>query len=247
MGDVMINVSGLNKSFHQFAALSDVNFTIKRSEVVSVIGPSGSGKSTLLRSLNLLVKPDSGIIQIGGQQINADALHHRQIADFRRQTSMVFQHYNLFKNKTALENITEVLICTQRLPKSQARERGMALLSQVGLAHKADAYPSTLSGGQQQPVGIARALSVNPQVILFDEPTSSLDPEMRREILNLIAGLADKNLTMMIVTHEMSFARDVSDRIFFMEQGKIIEQGKPSQILSAPLENRTRTFLHDFA
>lgn len=123
----------------------------------------------------------------------------------------------------------------------------MALLSQVGLAHKADAYPSTLSGGQQQRVGIARALSVNPQVILFDEPTSSLDPEMRREILNLIAGLADKNLTMMIVTHEMSFARDVSDRIFFMEQGKIIEQGKPSQILSAPLENRTRTFLHDFA
>jgi len=243
----MINVSGLNKSFNHFSALIDVNFSVKRSEVVSVIGPSGSGKSTLLRSLNLLVKPDSGSLQIGDQQINTASLSHRQIADFRRQTSMVFQHYNLFKNKTALENITEILICARKFTKNEARERGMELLAQVGLSHKADAYPATLSGGQQQRVGIARALSVEPQVILLDEPTSSLDPEMRREVLNLIASLAERSLTMMIVTHEMSFARDVSDRIFFMEQGKIIEQGKPSQIFTATSENRTRSFLHDFA
>ncbi|KAB7896772.1 ATP-binding cassette domain-containing protein [Rouxiella sp. S1S-2] len=243
----MINVSGLNKSFNHFPALLDVNFSVKRSEVVSVIGPSGSGKSTLLRSLNLLVKPDSGSLQIGDQQINTESLSHRQIADFRRQTSMVFQHYNLFKNKTALENITEILICARKFTKNEARERGMELLAQVGLSHKADAYPATLSGGQQQRVGIARALSVEPQVILLDEPTSSLDPEMRREVLNLIASLAERSLTMMIVTHEMSFARDVSDRIFFMEQGKIIEQGKPSQIFTATSENRTRSFLHDFA
>ncbi|WP_369790829.1 amino acid ABC transporter ATP-binding protein [Rouxiella sp. WC2420] len=243
----MINVSGLNKSFNQYAALADVNFSVQRSEVVSVIGPSGSGKSTLLRSLNLLVKPDTGTLQIGDRQINAETLTRKQTADFRRQTSMVFQHYNLFKNKTALENITEILTCTHKLNKAQARERGMDLLSQVGLAHKADAYPVTLSGGQQQRVGIARALSVDPQVILLDEPTSSLDPEMRRDVLNLIAGLAERNLTMMIVTHEMSFARDVSDRIFFMEHGKIIEQGKPSQIFTASAENRTRAFLHDFA
>ncbi|CAM3424987.1 amino acid ABC transporter ATP-binding protein [Rouxiella silvae] len=243
----MINVSGLNKSFNHFPALLDVNFSIKRSEVISVIGPSGSGKSTLLRSLNLLVKPDSGSLKIGDQQITAESLTYRQIADFRRQTSMVFQHYNLFRNKTALENITEILICARKFTKKEARERGMELLTQVGLSHKADAYPATLSGGQQQRVGIARALSVEPQVILFDEPTSSLDPEMRREVLNLIASLAERSLTMMIVTHEMSFARDVSDRIFFMEQGKIIEQGKPSQIFTASSENRTRSFLHDFA
>lgn len=243
----MINVSGLNKSFNHFAALADVNFSVAGGEVVSVIGPSGSGKSTLLRSLNLLVKPDSGLLQIGDQKIDTASLTRREIAAFRRQTSMVFQHYNLFKNKTALENITEILTCTKGLSKTQARERGMDLLAQVGLAHKADAYPLTLSGGQQQRVGIARALSVDPQVILLDEPTSSLDPEMRREVLNLIAGLASRNLTMMIVTHEMSFARDVSDRIFFMEQGKIIEQGKPAQIFTASAESRTRTFLHDFA
>ncbi|WAT02355.1 amino acid ABC transporter ATP-binding protein [Rouxiella chamberiensis] len=243
----MITVSGLNKSFQQFKALSEVDFSIQRSEVVSVIGPSGSGKSTLLRCLNLLVKPDSGHLQIGEQHIDAETLTRKQTAAFRRQTSMVFQHYNLFKNKTALQNITEILIYTLGFTKAQAHERGMDLLSQVGLAHKADAYPATLSGGQQQRVGIARALSVDPQVILLDEPTSSLDPEMRRDVLNLIAGLADRKLTMMIVTHEMSFARDVSDRIFFMEHGKIIEQGKPGQIFRASAETRTRAFLHDYA
>lgn len=243
----MINVSGLSKSFNHFPALLDVNFHVNRSEVVSIIGPSGSGKSTLLRTLNLLVKPDSGTIQIGDRQITAEHLTVRQTADFRRQTSMVFQHYNLFKNRTALENITEILIYARKFSRAQARERGMELLAQVGLSHKANAYPATLSGGQQQRVGIARALSVEPQVILLDEPTSSLDPEMRREVLNLIANLAEQNLTMMIVTHEMSFARDVSDRIFFMEQGKIIEQGKPDQLFTLSSENRTRAFLHDFA
>lgn len=243
----MITVSELNKSFNQFPALSDINFTVNKGEVVSIIGPSGSGKSTLLRSLNLLVRPDSGQIQIGDKHINADTLTRRQTADFRRQTSMVFQHYNLFKNKTALENITEILRFTQKLNKAQARERGEELLAQVGLAHKAAAYPGTLSGGQQQRVGIARAMAVDPQVILFDEPTSSLDPEMRREVLNLIEGLAGRDLTMMIVTHEMSFARDVSDRIFFMEHGHIIEQGEPAKIFQTGSSNRTRSFLHDFA
>lgn len=243
----MIEVRGLNKTFKNYQALNDVNFHVKRGEVVSIIGPSGSGKSTLLRSLNLLVKPDSGQLTIGDQTVNAAALSHRATTHFRRQSAMVFQHYNLFKNKTALENITEVLICARGYQRDAAREQGMALLDSVGLAHKASAYPVTLSGGQQQRVGIARALSLEPEALLLDEPTSSLDPELRRDILNLIASLAERSLTMLIVTHEMRFAREISQRIFFMEQGRIVEQGAPETLFETARDNRTSRFIHEFA
>ena len=243
----MISVSGLNKKFQHYQALSDISFNLKRGEVVSIIGPSGSGKSTLLRSLNLLVIPDSGRLVIGERQIDARHLSNKGIAQFRRQSAMVFQHYNLFKNKTALENITEVLIYGRGYTKDDARERGMALLASVGLAHKASAYPITLSGGQQQRVGIARALSLEPEVLLLDEPTSSLDPELRREILALITSLAERDFTMLIVTHEMRFAREVSQRILFMEKGKILEQGTPADLFSADGDNRVQRFIHEYA
>ena len=243
----MISVSGLNKKFKDYQALSDISFSVKRGEVVSIIGPSGSGKSTLLRSLNLLVKPDSGQLKIGDKQIDAARLTRRGTAEFRRQSAMVFQHYNLFRNKTALENITEVLIYGRGFSRDEADGRGRELLDQVGLAHKADAYPVTLSGGQQQRVGIARALSLEPAALLLDEPTSSLDPELRRDVLNLIASLAERALTMLIVTHEMRFARDISQRIFFMDQGRIIEQGAPDQLFDAGAHNRAHRFLHEFA
>lgn len=243
----MITVSGLNKTFQHYHALNDISFSVARGEVVSIIGPSGSGKSTLLRSLNLLVKPDSGRLTIGDRSLDASRLSRSEVTRFRRQSAMVFQHYNLFKNKTALENITEVLIYGRGFSRADAREKGMALLESVGLAHKANAYPVTLSGGQQQRVGIARALSLEPQALLLDEPTSSLDPELRRDVLNLIASLAERALTMLIVTHEMRFARDISQRLFFMEQGRIIEQGTPADLFDASGASRVHRFLHEAA
>ncbi|WP_455821290.1 amino acid ABC transporter ATP-binding protein [Pseudomonas cerasi] len=243
----MISVSGLNKTFQHYHALNDIHFTVERGEVISIIGPSGSGKSTLLRSLNLLVKPDSGQLMIGDMSVDTRRLSRSETHRFRRLTAMVFQHYNLFRNKTALENITEVLIYGRGWSRADAAERGMALLTSVGLAHKAAAYPATLSGGQQQRVGIARALSLEPEVLLLDEPTSSLDPELRRDILNLIAALAERDFTMLIVTHEMHFARDISHRLFFMEQGRIIEQGPPAELFDITTGGRARHFLHDVA
>jgi len=243
----MISVSGLNKTFQHYHALNDIHFTVERGEVISIIGPSGSGKSTLLRSLNLLVKPDSGQLTIGEMSVDARRLSRSDTRLFRRQSAMVFQHYNLFRNKTALENITEVLIYGLGYSRADAAERGMALLTSVGLAHKAAAYPATLSGGQQQRVGIARALSLEPEVLLLDEPTSSLDPELRRDILNLIAALAERDFTMLIVTHEMHFARDISSRLFFMDQGRIIEQGPPAELFDITTGGRARHFLHDVA
>lgn len=243
----MISVSGLNKSFKHHQVLNDINFSVARGEVVSIIGPSGSGKSTLLRCLNLLVKPDSGQLTIGDRTVDAARIKRRDVSPFRHQSAMVFQHYNLFRNKTALENITEVLIYGRGYSRQDARDRGMELLASVGLAHKASAYPVTLSGGQQQRIGIARALSLEPQALLLDEPTSSLDPELRRDILNLIADLAARSLTMLIVTHEMRFARDISRRLLFMEQGQIIEQGTPDELFDASGSSRVHRFLHEAA
>lgn len=243
----MISVSGLNKTFQSYQALNDIHFSVSRGEVVSIIGPSGSGKSTLLRSLNLLVKPDSGQLTIGDITVDTRRITHRETTRFRRQSAMVFQHYNLFRNKTALENITEVLIYGRGISPQDAREQAMALLTSVGLAHKATAYPVTLSGGQQQRVGIARALSLEPEVLLLDEPTSSLDPELRHDILNLIGDLAGRDLTMLIVTHEMHFARDISSRLFFMDQGQIIEQGPPAELFDAAIASRAGRFLQHVA
>lgn len=241
----MIVVSGLNTSFRNHQVLHNINFSIKRGEVVSIIGPSGSGKSTLLRCLNLLVIPDSGLLTIGNQSINVTRLTHRQIVRFRHQSAMVFQTYNLFRNKTALENITEVLIYGRRYSRNDARERAMALLKGVGLAHKASAYPATLSGGQQQRISIARALSLEPEALLLDEPTSSLDPELRRDILNLITELAERAFTMLVVTHEMRFARHVSQRLLFLEHGRITEQGTPAELFDPSGNSRMHHFLHE--
>lgn len=243
----MISVSGLNKTFQSYQALNDIHFSVSRGEVVSIIGPSGSGKSTLLRSLNLLVKPDSGQLTIGDITVDTRRITHRETTRFRRHSAMVFQHYNLFRNKTALENITEVLIYGRGISPQDAREQAMALLTSVGLAHKATAYPVTLSGGQQQRVGIARALSLEPEVLLLDEPTSSLDPELRHDILNLIGDLAGRDLTMLIVTHEMHFARDISSRLFFMDQGQIIEQGPPAELFDVAIASRAGRFLQHVA
>ena len=242
----MINVSHLKKSFQDTEVLKDISFTVAEGEVVAIIGPSGSGKSTLLRCLNYLEKPDGGQLEIGEVTIDTKKATKSQINKLRKQTSMIFQHYNLFKNKTALENITQSLIVTKKMKKEEANKIGRELLEQVGLLDKADSYPVKLSGGQQQRVGIARALAVNPHAILFDEPTSSLDPEWVGEVLRVISSIASGQKTMIIVTHEMNFAREVADKVIFMADGYIVEQGKPEDIFDNPTNERTKRFLQDY-
>ncbi len=242
----MIEVKNLSKKFDSYQALNDINFSVNKHEVISIIGPSGSGKSTLLRTLNLLVTPDKGSITIGDAHIVAESLKRQEIIRLRKKNSMVFQHYNLFRNKTALENISEVLRFARGIAAKEAAQTALSYLDRVGLADKAHAYPATLSGGQQQRVGIARALSLQPEVILMDEPTSSLDPEMRRGILRLISDIAQQKLTMLIVTHEMNFAREISDRILFMEHGAISAQGTPGEIFDKVTSTRVGNFIYDY-
>jgi len=240
----MIEIRNLQKAFSGTQVLKDINFDVREGEVVAIIGPSGSGKSTLLRCLNYLEQPDGGHIQIDEVVVDTTKASKQDILNLRKQTSMVFQHYNLFKNKTALENVTYSLEVTKGYAKADAKKRGLALLKQVGLESKADAYPVTLSGGQQQRVGIARAVAVNPKVILFDEPTSSLDPEWVGEVLKVISNIArEENATMIIVTHEMQFAKDVADKVIFMSDGYIVEEGTPEQVLDHPQHERTKQFL----
>ncbi len=239
----MINIKNLNKSFDDLHVLKDINLSVKEGEVVVIIGPSGSGKSTLLRCLNFLEAPEKGLIDMGNYRVDIENIRKKDISVLRQSTAMVFQSYNLFKNKTALENITEALIVVKKVPRDEAQHIGRRLLEQVGLIDKIDSYPSTLSGGQQQRIGIARAMAINPRVMLFDEPTSALDPELVGEVLGVIRDLAKKNMTMLIVTHEMGFAREVADRIIFMDEGKIVEQGKPEDVFTNPKQDRTRKFL----
>jgi len=239
----MINVTNLRKQFKDLVVLDGIDIEVKQGEVVAIIGPSGSGKSTLLRCLNLLEDPDAGRIEIGQAALDAQAYSRKEAHHLRQQTAMVFQNYNLFKNRTALQNVTESLIITKKMKQSEADKIGTALLEQVGLAHKADSYPITLSGGQQQRVAIARALAVDPHAILLDEPTSALDPELVAEVLQVIKAIAEKRTTMLIVTHEMAFARQVADRIIFMADGKIVEQGTPEEIFDRPQNQRTQRFL----
>ncbi|RPA57592.1 amino acid ABC transporter ATP-binding protein [Aerococcus agrisoli] len=240
----MIEIRNLQKAFSGTQVLKDISFDVKEGEVVAIIGPSGSGKSTLLRCLNYLEQPDGGHIQIDEVVVDTTKASKQDILNLRKQTSMVFQHYNLFKNKTALENVTYSLEVTKGYSKEDAKKRGLALLKQVGLESKADVYPVTLSGGQQQRVGIARAVAVNPKVILFDEPTSSLDPEWVGEVLKVISDIArEENATMIIVTHEMQFAKDVADKVIFMSDGYIVEEGTPEQVLDHPQHERTKQFL----
>ncbi|GKV81845.1 MULTISPECIES: amino acid ABC transporter ATP-binding protein [Pectobacterium] len=239
----MISVKNLSKRFGDQVVLDNISLDIAKGEVVAIIGPSGSGKSTLLRCLNLLETPESGTIEIGEQTLDTRRYSSKEAYALRRQTAMVFQSYNLFKNKTALQNVTEALIVVKKMPKKQADEIGLALLEQVGLLPQAAQYPVTLSGGQQQRVSIARALAVDPKAILFDEPTSALDPERVHEVLQVIQKLAKNDTTMVIVTHEMQFAKEVADRVIFMADGHIVEEGPAEQVISFSDNPQTQRFL----
>ena len=239
----MINVKGLKKKFNELTVLNGIDIVVERGQVLAIIGPSGSGKSTFLRCLNFLEQPDAGLIEIGEAALNAENYTNKDVQQLRQQTAMVFQSYNLFRNKTVLQNVTESLVVAKKMPKAQAEAIGLELLTKVGLKEKAGNYPATLSGGQQQRVSIARALAVNPHAILFDEPTSSLDPELVAEVLQVIKSIADQQTTMIIVTHEMDFAREVADHVIFMADGNIVEQGPPESIFGNPQQARTKQFL----
>lgn len=223
--------------------LNGIDLEVSQGEVIVVLGPSGSGKTTLLRCINFLERGDAGSIQIDDLQVDAHSASKKEILAVRRRLAMVFQQYNLFSNKTALENVALGPILVQKVPKEQAYARARELLDQVGLSDKYDAYPAKLSGGQQQRVGIARALALDPEVILFDEPTSALDPELVGEVLDVMRSVAETGKTMIVVTHEMQFARDIASRILFMENGVIVEEGTPAEIFFHAKEERTRQFL----
>ncbi len=239
----MIGIKGLTKSFGASPVLNGIDLMIRPGERIVVIGPSGTGKSTLLRCINFLDRANSGTIRIGDLTVDAARATKAQILAVRRRTAFVFQNYALFANRTARGNITEALVTVQGLPKAEANARADAILRDIGLADRADAYPASLSGGQQQRVGIGRALALNAQLILFDEPTSALDPEWVGEVLDLMRRIAEQHQTMLIVTHEMQFAREIADRVIFMDGGRIVEQGPPSEIFDSPRDARTQEFL----
>ena len=235
----MIDIENLRKSFGDVEVLKGIDLTIKEKEVVVIIGPSGSGKSTLLRCMNYLEEPTSGKVSVDGIVLDGEA----NINKVREEVGMVFQRFNLFPHMTVLDNIMLAPIKVRHSTKAEAEDTARKLLARVGLADKADAYPSQLSGGQQQRVAIARALAMKPKVMLFDEPTSALDPEMVGEVLDVMRKLAEEGMTMVIVTHEMGFAREVGDRLLFVDDGRIIEQGDPQEVFEHPQEERTRLFL----
>lgn len=242
----MLEVEHIYKSFGKLEVLKDVSLKINQGDVVAILGPSGTGKTTLLRSINFLTNADNGTITIDGYSV--DVKHHRKknILELRRKTAMVFQHYNLFLHKTVLENVMEGLVIGKKLPKKEAKERALLELDKVGLSDKINTYPCALSGGQQQRVGIARALALDPKVMLFDEPTSALDPEKVGEVLAVIRKVAREGITMLIVTHEINFARNVANRIIFMDGGEIVEDGSPKEVFLNPKEERTKQFLKGY-
>jgi ABC-type polar amino acid transport system ATPase subunit len=240
--DMIIRAVKLNKYFGDKHVLKDIDFEVRKGEVVALIGPSGSGKSTLIRCLNALEKATSGEISIQGQKLNP-YLSVKQLSSIRRELGMVFQNFNLFPHMTVLQNVIEAPLLVRKMPKDQAVALGEKLLTKVGLSEKRDIYPSRLSGGQKQRVAIARALAMQPRALLFDEPTSALDPELVGEVLKVMKDLAYEGSTMVVVTHEMQFARDVSDRVVFMADGCIIEQGDPEELFRKPQHKRTQAFL----
>ena len=239
----MIRLEQLRKAFHHNQVLKGIDLEVRKGEVVVLLGPSGSGKSTLLRCINFLERADRGSIRIGDLEVDTAAASRAQVAALRRKTTMVFQNYNLFRNKTAVENVMEGLMVVKRLPAREARDHAVRCLEKVGLADRLRYYPSQLSGGQQQRVGIARAMAMDPEVILFDEPTSSLDPEVVGGVLQVMKGLARDGMTMMVVTHEMAFAREVANQVAFMDDGKVVEAGTPDQVFEQTRQDRTRIFL----
>lgn len=236
----MIKVENLHKSFGKLEVLKGITTTISQGEVIAIIGPSGSGKSTFLRCLNLLEKPTEGKVWINGEEITNPKT---DIAKVRQNVGMVFQHFHLFPHKTVLNNLTYAPITVNGLSKQEAEDKAKELLQKVGLSDKANEYPNRLSGGQKQRVAIARALAMNPDVILFDEPTSALDPEMVKEVLEVMKDLAGSGMTMAIVTHEMGFAKEVADRVLFLDGGKLVEDAKPSEFFTSPKTKRAQDFL----
>ncbi|BCW71665.1 amino acid ABC transporter ATP-binding protein [Arthrobacter sp. NicSoilB8] len=241
----LLTVRGLRKSFGDHEVLKSIDLDVRRGEVVTLIGPSGSGKTTVLRCLNGLEVPDAGVAEFAGQ-LRVDfstTAAKKQLFDLRDRSAMVFQHYNLFPHKTVLENVIEGPVQVQKRPKAEAVQDAQELLARVGLADKEKSYPFELSGGQQQRVGIVRALALRPQLLLFDEPTSALDPELVGEVLTVIKELADEGWTMVVVTHELAFAREVADEVIFMDGGVVVERGHPDTVLRDPREERTRQFV----
>lgn len=236
----ILRIEDLHKSYQHTEVIKGISFEVQEKEVVVIIGPSGTGKSTLLRCINLLTRPDKGRIWLEEQEITAP---HTNVDQVRQHIGMVFQDFNLFNHLTALQNVTIGMTKVQKMKSTEAHQKGMWELERVGLVDKAGSYPAQLSGGQKQRVAIARALGMNPYVMLFDEPTSALDPELIGEVLNVMQKLAEEGMTMIVVTHEMGFAREVSDRIIFMENGYIIEQGSPKKLFNNPEYERTRDFL----
>ncbi len=246
----MVEAIGVRKVYGRNEVLKSIDMTVRRGEVVSLLGPSGSGKSTFLRCINHLERVDGGEISVNGHLVGYRRAHgkkyelrRKEIAAARRDVGMVFQRFNLFPHRTAIENVMEAPLFVKRRDKDEVRKQAKALLDRVGLADHADAYPSTLSGGQQQRVAIARALAMEPTLMLFDEPTSALDPELVGEVLDVMKGLAEEGMTMIVVTHEIGFAREVCDRVVFMDGGVIVEQGPPSEVFGNPQHARTQSFL----
>jgi len=246
----MIRIDALQKKFGDLAVLRDINLDIKKGEVVALIGPSGSGKSTLLRCLNVLVPPDAGRIEIGNTRMVFGEIHTqlkpKELAQFRQQTGMVFQHFNLFPHMTVLQNVMEGPVTAKKMDKEAAKVLAIAQLEKVGMSIKANEYPSSLSGGQKQRIAIARAIAMEPDVMLFDEATSALDPELVGEVLAVMQTLATEGMTMIVVTHEMAFAREVANRVVFMRDGVVVEDGPAEQVIDHPKDERTKAFLSHF-
>ena len=240
---MMLELRDIYKAFGRTEVLKGVSLSVEQGDVVAILGPSGSGKTTLLRCINFLERADRGIMVFDGEPLQMDRATKREIAQLRQKTAFVFQNYNLFLNKTALQNVTEGLIVARKVPKAQAEELGMQMLSKVGMADRSGYYPSQLSGGQQQRVAIARALATRPEIIFFDEPTSALDPELTDEVLSVMRQLAEEGMTMLVVTHEMGFARNVSNKVIFMENGVVVEAAPSREFFQDPREERTRAFL----
>ena len=239
----MLEVHNVHKSFDGTEILKGIDLTVDKGDVVAILGPSGSGKSTFLRCINFLERADGGEMIFDGERFDLRTVHRREIARIRRKTAFVFQNYNLFQNKTVLDNVTLGLTAVRRLPREQAKARAMDALVRVGMADKIDSYPSQLSGGQQQRVAIARGLATEPEIIYFDEPTSALDPELIGEVLSVMRKLAEEGMTMLVVTHEMEFARSVSSKVLFMEGGRVIESAPTAAFFADPKEARSREFI----